>query len=151
MIMAGSVCFPRLTRITFDYCAAEAKFTEGGLENGIGQGGGNRVSPLISQTNTRNAQGDYVGSVDLNLTASYLNWNNRYQYRLGFHNVYFIKNLTLYCNGVAAEYQYSNFASDYMMADKLGSWGGINLDPNNRVSNFLASSSSYPKTTRYYS
>lgn len=146
MIFPGADNFPRLTavQLEIDLGYRYSPPPQYALENDIGASGGERVSAV--GTLAVSGCGPGFIQVSLDLREAYINWNNRYRYRLGFFGVYQLRNIYLFCNGVASEYQGSS-----ILGYGRGSYAthsGINLDPNNRnVTGVLVGSNSlYPKS-----
>jgi hypothetical protein len=136
-----------LTKVTVSVRPMIYGAKSGGIENGTGSSGGTNI-----QTGTGWST---VGetTVTFDLTANNIKWEDRYNYRIGMANVYRIRSIRLYKNGVLEEDQGSTYidmaksTSPRNNAPYQSNRCGINLNPFSRnktgISTFTANS--YPK------
>lgn len=137
-LIAGVSGEKYLTEITFDVSISHNP-TAGGFEDETdADGGANLQNMVFSSTNPSQTIG-----VTIDLSADNILWNDRYNYRLGFANVYVIKDIRLFKDGVDSEYQSGDAYSVGTGQQHIG----VNLDPSSRNGTRVLTGgvTSYPK------
>jgi len=136
-----NISYPKselLTKVEFT-CRIKTCDTHkgGGVENGTGGSGGTNIE-TISFTG---AVPNFTGEADL--SSDNIAWSNRYNYRLGFANVYQVSDIKLYKSFVLTETQSGNA---YSISDGA-LHAGTNLNPSSRNNTniSLGSCLGYPK------
>jgi len=120
-----------LTKIDFEFKKTVYQPGEGGIEDEIDGDGGVNIQTI----NFSNVNFDGTGTATVDLTSNKILWKNKYNYRIGSANMYYIKNIKLYKDGILAETQSpSTFINIITPISAMNNThAGINLNPSLRT------------------